>query len=157
MPHGKVMLAVIWLLASSEMSRGVDGHWWCAAVLCDCCGVQRAALCCVVWFQVDREAEGFPLTAGRDECGRGGYTLPQTIINNTYSSAWNSFLYTCIVCVHDCMHVEERQTICQNMSVAGCQRVRVHASAASGLLGSESWTLKDVLRLHTLSMKPSQG
>lgn len=125
MPHGKVKLTVIWLLASSGMSRGVDGHWWCVAVLCDCCGVQRAALCCVVWFQVDREAEGFPLTAGRDECGRGGYTLPRTIINNTYSSAWSSFLYTRTVCVHDCMHVEERKTICQGMSAVGCPCVCV--------------------------------
>lgn len=144
MPHGKVKLTVIWLLASSGMSRGVDGHWWCVAVLCDCCGVQRAALCCVVWFQVDREAEGFPLTAGRDECGRGGYTLPRTIINNTYSSAWSSFLYTRTVCVHDCMHVEERKTICQGMSAVGCPCVCVCVCMqhlAFWVQGAELWRM----------------
>lgn len=67
MSHGRVTLAC--LLASSRIGRGVDEHWWCVAILCDCFGVQRAALCCVVWFQVDRETEGFPLTAGRDTCG----------------------------------------------------------------------------------------
>lgn len=103
------------------MSRGVDGHWWCVAVLCDSCGVQRAALCCALWFQVERS---WRLSADSGKgCvwrRRGLHAMICTIIHYAYILVPNFCMLYMYMTV--CMW---KKDICQSRSIVRCQCVCV--------------------------------
>lgn len=63
---------------------------------------------------------GFPLIAGRDACVRGGaicFPQPSSVTPTVQFNS--SLLYTGKVCNHDCMYVEDRQSMCRSIAVIG--------------------------------------
>lgn len=149
MPHGKVVLAVIWLLAaSSGMSRGVDGHWWCAAVLCDCRVVHREPHCVVLcdsrWTE---KLRAFRWQQEGMRVGEGATRFPEpSSITPTLQPGAPLCIHARYVFMIVCMWKKDYMSM--YMSVVGCQcqyvcvRVCVHLQhLACWVQGAELWRM----------------